>query len=139
MHQIRFGEIEDSKDADIEIMNDDELNMMDTDEFNSSIDDIKITVYPKWYARARGYNGGSRTTIWWENKERNKVLENVPMRRIDSYFQPVSKYPQDSGAEIEIVPSQACMSKETARSDHMQLCFTKIDNILTSSNSSFPG
>ena len=54
--------------------------------FADMVETNRKAAYPKWYARAKGYDGGSRTSIWRKNKNRQLALEAVPMRGINTYF-----------------------------------------------------
>jgi hypothetical protein len=62
------------------------LEEMGEKEFSAMVKSNKEAAYPNWYARAKGYDGGSRTSIWRKNKNRQLALKEVPMRGIDIYF-----------------------------------------------------
>ncbi|KAI2495129.1 hypothetical protein MHU86_19403 [Fragilaria crotonensis] len=62
------------------------LEEMGEKEFSAMVESNRKADYPKWYARAKGYDGESRTSIWRKNKNRQLTLKAVPMRGIDTYF-----------------------------------------------------
>ena len=63
------------------------LGGMGEKEFDAMIKANRTAAYPKWYARAQGYDRGSRTTIWRKKKNWQLTLKAVvPMRGIETYF-----------------------------------------------------
>jgi hypothetical protein len=55
-------------------------------DFAAMVETNRKAAYPKWYARAKGYDGGSRTSTWGKNKNWQLALEAVPMRDINKCF-----------------------------------------------------
>jgi hypothetical protein len=55
-------------------------------DFAAMVETNRKAAYPKWYARAKGYDEGSRTSTWRKNKNWQLALEAVPMRDINTYF-----------------------------------------------------
>ena len=85
------------------------LGQMGDQEFENLVGATRELDRPKWYARAGGYHGDSRSTISRKRKKTQETLDAVPMRKIESYFgnPPVHQDDQNAAAIMITAPNHA--------------------------------
>lgn len=95
--------------------------------FAAMVEANRTAAYPKWYARAQGYDGRSRTSIWRKRRNERVTLEAVPMRGIDTYF--------TKRSTVDVSSSPIEKAKNHTR-EHMMWCYSLIEGVLAK-NSDF--
>jgi hypothetical protein len=148
----KFAKREDSEqssdDDDLHVDQEDELDIqlcqMGHQEFQTLLGRAKEVDHPKWYARAGGYHGNSRSTLARKRRKMHETLDTVPMRRTIACYFVHAHHNQENcddnpapAAAATASPHAAVVSLKATKHERMKTCYKLIHEILNGSNSIF--
>lgn len=133
-----FDHGQEEEDPIIDIL----LGQMGDEEFEKLLGATRERDRPKWYARAGGYHGDSRSTISRKRKKLQETLDAVPMRKIESYFVSQPFHQQEEGGQhvqnnVPAISHATVVSLKEAKRERMMTSYRQIHEILNDTNSNF--